>query len=385
MPKIFKKAVGAVQITSPSVAAGRMSASGAQIPGTGVRAELSLYRALREAVPIVDAALMKLVRLCGGINVETDCAATDTALADFLRTVPTGRGQRGIDSFLDSYLDSLLTYGRAVGEVVASPERGEIDAVICADPRRVEPLEGRTPLDFSLAGISEKGERYCLPRQELLLFTTLNPEPENPYGVSLLRSLPVYCDTLLKIYNAIGRNWERFGNPRFSVSYKPENGDILDASERVGQIAKEWQNAMQDSRGGALHDFVSVGDVQIRVIGAENAILDAEVPVRKLLEQIVARTGIPPFMLGLSWSTTERMSTQQADILTSELDAIRRTVTPALEQICEIWLRIRGLKSGVKITWNTVNLLDETELARAKLLSAQAVEIERRTGRQTSQ
>ena len=32
---------------------------------------------------------------------------------------------------------------------------------------------------------------------------------------------------------------------------------------------------------------------------------------RWILEQLVARTGIPPFMLGLSWSSTERMSTQQ--------------------------------------------------------------------------
>lgn len=34
------------------------------------RGELELYRAIREAVPIVDAALMKLVRLCGGVQVR---------------------------------------------------------------------------------------------------------------------------------------------------------------------------------------------------------------------------------------------------------------------------------------------------------------------------
>ena len=35
----------------------------------------------------------------------------------------------------------------------------------------------------------------------------------------------------------------------------------------------------------------------------------------KALEQLVTKTGLPPFLLGLNWSTTERMSTQQADIL----------------------------------------------------------------------
>ena len=37
--------------------------------------------------------------------------------------------------------------------------------------------------------------------------------------------------------------------------------------------------------------------------------------MRQILEQLVAKTGLPPFLLGLNWSTTERMSTQQADIL----------------------------------------------------------------------
>ena len=57
----------------------------------------------------------------------------------------------------------------------------------------------------------------------------------------------------------------------------------------------------------------------IKVIGADNQVLDSQVPVRQMLEQIVAKLGVPPFLLGLSWSTTERMSAQQADLLTSEL------------------------------------------------------------------
>ena len=31
--------------------------------------EIGLYRAIREAVPVVDAAICKLVRLCGGVSV----------------------------------------------------------------------------------------------------------------------------------------------------------------------------------------------------------------------------------------------------------------------------------------------------------------------------
>ena len=151
------------------------------------RPEFRLYRAIREAVPVVDAAILKLVRLSGGVRVLCQDPGAQAGLNEFLRTVPAGWNQRGIQSFLDSYLDCLLTCGRAVG------------------------------------------------------------------------------------------------------------------------------------------------DVEIKVIGAECSIPDCQVPVRLLIEQLISQTGIPPFLLGLTWSSTERMSSQQADIMTSELTALRRTLTPVVE------------------------------------------------------
>ena len=82
-----------------------------------------------------------------------------------------------------------------------------------------------------------------------------------------------------------------------------------------------------------MRDVVSVGDVSIKAIGADNQILDSETPVRQILEQLVAKTGLPPFMLGLSWSSTERLRAQQADMLTSELTALRRTLEPVLARV----------------------------------------------------
>ena len=78
--------------------------------------EMELYRSIREAVPIVDAALRKLVRLAGGVKVSCRESAAQEGLDWFLQHVNTGRGQRGIQSFLDGYLDSMLTFGRAVGD-----------------------------------------------------------------------------------------------------------------------------------------------------------------------------------------------------------------------------------------------------------------------------
>ena len=95
-------------------------------------------------------------------------------------------------------------------------------------------------------------------------------------------------------------------------------------------------------------------------------------PVGQILEQLVAKTGLPPFLLGLNWSTTERMSTQQADLLTSELWALRRTVEPMMLKICRTFLALEGLDTRVDIIWDDISLQDITEEAKAELYLAQA-------------
>ena len=336
--------------------------------GTG---EERVYRQLREAIPVLDAAIGKLVRLSGGFEVECKNTNAQRSMEDFLRNVPCGRRQVGMDSFLGGYMDSLLTLGRAVGEIVVAG--GKVRGVCWGDAAQIEIQEGGNPMEVVLWGPDEKGLLRPLPYQHLLLFTALNPEPGHPYGVSLFRGMPFLADILMKIYTAIGSNWERAGNVRYSVICKGgENMDPATAQERGAQMAQEWARAMEDGKNGTVRDFVAVGDVQIKVIGGEAPILDSQVPVRQILEQLVAKIGLPPFLLGLNWSTTERMSTQQADILTSELWALRRTVEPAVRKICRTFLAMEGLDDRFDIHWNDISLQDITQEAQADLYRAQA-------------
>ena len=336
--------------------------------GTG---EERIYHQMRQAIPVLDAAVGKLVRLSGGFEVRCRNEIAQEKLEQFLKTVPCGRGQFGIGNFLSGYLDSLLTYGRAVGEMVVT--KGKLRAVCWGDVTALEIHEGKNPLDMVLWGPDERGLVRPLPCQQLLLFTTMNPEPDSPYGVSMFRGMPFLADILMKIYQTIGTNWERAGNIRYSVICK--GGEDLDpavAQERGKAVADQWSRAMEDGKTGTVRDFVAVGDVEIKVIGGESPILDSEVPVRQILEQLVSKTGLPPFLLGLNWTTTERMSAQQADILTSELWAIRRTVQPAIERICRTYLAMEGLDNRVDIEWDDISLQDITEEAKADLYRAQA-------------
>ena len=340
--------------------------------GTG---EERIYREIREAIPVLDAAVGKLVRLSGGFEVKCANAAAQAAMDRFKKNVPCGRGQVGLDSFLGGYVDSLLTVGRAVGEIVVAGDR--VRGVCWGDATKVQIQQGDHPMETVIWGPDEKGVMHPLPYQHLLLLTTYNPEPEHPYGVSIFRGMPFLADILMKIYNALGSNWERAGNVRYSVICKDNDLDPATAQERGAQMAQAWAKAMEDGKNGTVRDFVAVGDVQIKVIGGEAPILDSQVPVRQILEQLIAKTGLPPFLLGINWSTTERMSAQQADILTSELWALRRNVEPMLEKVCKTFLALEGLDDRVSIEWNDISLQDITQEAQADLYRAQAEKLRR--------
>lgn len=339
--------------------------------------ERRLYDALRESVPIIDAAIDKILRLIGSVEVRCPDPAVQKELNAFLRNVPSGAAGVGVQTFLNSYLSDLLTYGTAVGEMVV--RGGELAALYNASLDDVE-LKAVTPLEIRV--MRREGAKAVPVRYPQLVFcSALNPPAGSAEGVSILHGLPFVSEILLQLYRTIGTNWQRLGNVRFAVTYKPP-ADAMDqayAKERAEQIADEWSRAMRSSE---VSDFVSVGDVSIRAIGADCPIPDSEVPVRQMLEQIVAKLGIPPFLLGLSWSSTERMSSQQADILTSELEAYRRVLTPVVEKICAMWLRLTGAPREFSVEWDDITLQDAVELANARFLNAKSSEIEHMEARE---
>lgn len=341
-------------------------------------AEYELYTLLREAVPIIDAAICKTVRLVGSFKINCEDKEVEFLLNRFISHVKVNSCENGLNAFISTYLDQMLTYGTAIGEIVPNTLNNDIAALYNASLKNIKLQVGKNPLNLEVCKKDENGHAIPLQYQNLLLVTPLKPEPGKIYGTSILKGLPFISGILLNIYHSINANWERVGNVRFAVTYKPgpDASEKAYAKERAMQVADEWSRAMNSSCG--VSDFVSVGDVSIKVIGADNQVLDSQVPVRQMLEQIVAKLAIPPFILGLSWSTTEKMSAQQADILTSELEFYRRCLDPVIEKICNKWLSFNGLSAHFNIVWDNINLQDEVESANARLMSARAAEIEKR-------
>ena len=337
-----------------------------------------LFEKIRRTVPIIDASISKMIRLTGSFEIQCSDARQQKYLDNFLKHVPVGLTGQSIYSFLDCYLDSLLVCGNAVGEIVLDKNCSHIAGLWNGNVADIIVKAGSSPMERKYLLKTSNGE-IVLKHPERILFSALKPPSGGIYGVSLLQGLPAFAEILLRIYECVGQNFDRAGNIRYAVTYKPtsESGDMAYARERAEAIAKEWSAGMQASKYGEIRDFVSVGDIDIKVIGAESEMPLTEIPVRQLLEQMISKLSIPPILLGLNWSSTERMSTQQADILTSELEYYRRLLEPVIFKIAKTYLQLNGSFAEINIIWDNINLQDEIELAQARLYHAQAEELEK--------
>ncbi len=371
--KLFQKKN--IPKTAPElISTQRSRCEGFTLPAAVQPCEKELYDRLRYAVPIIDAAIMKIIRLTGGFHVICSDEDCQQELDSFLESVPVGLTGRSIGCFADNFLDSLLTYGSAAGEIVHDSSQQRIAGLWNGDISRIRIAPGADPFSRSYSITAPDGSSKKVLHPERIVYSTLTG------GHSLLRGLPSLSGILMRIYECIGQNYDRAGNIRYAVTYKPpgEAGDMMYTRERAQQIAREWADGMNSAKYGQVKDFVAVGDVDIKVIGADNQLFDTNVPVRQILEQLIAKLSIPPFLLGLSWSSTERMSSQQADILTSELEYYRRLLTPVICDVGNAFLASTGSEATCSVEWDNINLQDETALADARLKNAQAREIEMR-------
>ncbi|MDE5570208.1 MAG: serine/threonine protein phosphatase [Ruminococcus sp.] len=372
--KLFRKKNQKMPRAAPELfKAERATASVFMLPTVAEPFEKELFDKLRYAVPIIDAAVMKIIRLTGGFRLISSDENYQEQLDRFCTDVPVGLKGKSLNCFADTFLDSLLTYGSAVGEIVIDNENQEISGLWNGDASATVISSGANPFERQYAIKCADGTLKKVNHPERILYASLTG------GHSLLRGLPALSGILMRIYQCIGQNFDRAGNVRYAVTYKPtDSGDFAYSKERAMQIAREWADGMNSARYGQVKDFIAVGDVDIRVIGADNQLFDTNVPVRQLMEQILSKLSIPPFLLGLSWSSTERMSSQQADILTSELEYYRRLISPVLCEIGSAYLCSVGSSAVCTVQWDNINLQDETELAEARLKNAQAAEIEAR-------
>jgi hypothetical protein len=341
----------------------------------------ALLEELRRTVPIVDRGVGVLVQLCGGVEVEAS-SGVRAELSEWLARVRVNQQQRGFQSWLEGHLDGMLMYGKGVGEMVPTRGRTDLHALTNLDPRSILFKVTDDPLALEVLQRQRHQAAPVRLNPATMAISLNGGHVDRPHGVSIFRSIPFVAKAARTIENATAQVWERMGAPPFHINWEPDEsfpdpqGTL--AGEVLADLKRSWDRVMtaRDPEAGGITDMLTSGKVTIRVMGAEGTPLSITEPFRAFAEQMVCLTGLPAWLLGMHWSSTERLAAQQAELIVTQIEAIRRSVMPQVEQIVETRQRLAGKSGRYKLKWTPITLHDRTEQARARAWEAQAAQRE---------
>ncbi len=374
-----------------------------------------LYEALRESIGLLDGSLDALVTLDGIVSVQGDNDKLVAEIEDWIDSVPVNDLETGLQAFYESQGNEVYEQGFNVGEWVLAPNGRDIERLRVADskgivfarteagldayyrapPRHPSSSSGLDAVESVLRrtpGLCHNvllGQGFQRIDPARMLYIVNSPEADNPYGTSKLRSLEFVSQILLKIENAVGRSWERYGDPPLHLQYKTKNAKIneIDLDRRKAALQAALAEALKSKSGGNSVDLVTavgaMDEVLISVIGAQGIALDSEGPVRTMKDEIHAKIGVPAWLIGLDSSGGPVEQQSEMVLQQSRTRWARRKA--GMTQLVATMLRLRGRtwkRGDWKLVQELPSLQNIMKIAQAKFLEAQAEMV---MGRSTGQ
>ena len=342
------------------------------------RIDLNLVVKLRESIPLLSGAILRMKQLVGWPEIEA-APRVKRDIDNFLKMLPNGRSQQGAKPWGQTHLDNCFCFGRAHTEILLTATRSDVHSLVEVDPRTTafRPL----PDGYNLAVAQwQYGGSTPVPLDPALTLTTVNDlRGDDPQGTSMIADIPFVADIYTKMLRAMGSTWDRFGTPTYFVKWNPPKDWNDPAGSQVKTIMAAPQAQMQqwalNKANGKNSDIFLAGDFTIEIMGAQGETLEFSESARTIAEQMCARWGIPPFMFGFSWASTERMSTAQAKAVTEIIDNLRDMFEPSIRQLIELRQAVTGGGSKFELRWPPVSLQDLLDVARADLMEQQAEQL----------
>lgn len=341
---------------------------------------LPLYDVIRESIPLIDVAIIKLVRLIGDFDFETfGNDSLRRKLEAFREKVKINYYQTGLDDYIYQVSDAAFAYGFSVGELVPNSIITNVERLKIGDSKtfKFKKDGNRLVLVQAVSGGFQE-----VPMRDNIFLLSFDNRNGHPQGVSLIASLPWVAQVLLRIEKSLENLYWRMGDPTFvSLVSGGDKSNYKQVKEAIDGLIEQFNAAFQARRQGKTMDIhggaPNGGKVDIKSLGADFNWPDVDKHTRLLIEQIISKTNLPPFSFGLNWSTTERMSKDQNDMLIMDTNARRRQLEPHIIEIIDSFLILTG-DAGArwKLRWKPVNMLDVMENSRARYFEAFAMEKE---------
>ncbi len=331
---------------------------------------LRVYRFLRDAIPDVSDAVWTWKRLCQtGFDIALEGASSAAAetrargLLDRLNERVNG-GDRGMDGLLDIFYTSLFTYGAAALEIVLSPSRESIRDVVPVDvwTVRFRRESGRLQA-YQVHG----GEELRLP-MERFVYVGLDRDGTNPYGRSMLRSIPFVVKIQQRLLEDMAKATHNAGWSKLHVQYQPEERQRGESGEQYQarmagnlELLRSKLNGLETDQNLVTYDNVKVSLVR----GEQHAQVFYE-NHKAVEEQVITGMHLMPILLGRNYGTTETYGTAQFEIVNRQVEAVNRSVKRVLERLYNFELALMWGEARARVRMRSNRTVDVLKAAQAR-------------------
>ncbi|NUM52543.1 MAG: hypothetical protein HUU46_02760 [Candidatus Hydrogenedentes bacterium] len=331
---------------------------------------LPVYRFLRDAIPDISDAVWTWKRLCQtGYDIEILRASSDQAKARaerLLRELDTrvNGGDRGMDGLLDVFYSSLFTYGAAALEIVLSQSRESIHDVVPVDVWTVRFRRedgGLQPYQV------HDGEAIKLPR-ERFIYVGLDRDGTNPYGRSMLRSIPFIVKIQQRLIEDMAKATHNAGWSKLHVRYTPQEKQQGESVEAFEQRVKQEFSQLREKLSGIETDqnIMTFDNVGVSLLRGDQHAQSFYENHKAIEEQIITGMHLMPILLGRNYGTTETYGTAQFEIINRQVEAVNRSVKRILERLYNFELALMWGEAQARVNMRTNRTVDVLREAQAR-------------------
>ena len=347
-------------------------------------ANLELYDVIREALPVMDVMITKRADLIGKFELD---ALGNKPLQDFFDALMSSAKidyfGTGLQFLLNQVYDSVYGKGFSVFELVPNKSYTEVDRFKIGRANDFRFQRDANTGDIIIGQIDVNGFRVVpIKDSRFVYYMAMDVRDGHPQGRSLLYCLPFIAQILIRMYKSIDNVVWRFGDPSMvAILTGGENTKQSDLETAASSYQAQITDVMIDRKQGKTRDIgVGVpygGAFDLKTLGSDARPMNTTELMRVTIEQAICKSGVPPSFFGLSWSSTERMASEQSEHLISIIENDREKAEPVIRRMIETAMILNGFSGRPwAMNWNTVNLKDEEKQAKARFANAQALEKE---------
>lgn len=287
----------------------------------------------------------------------------------------------GLDGMIDQLHGSSIARGGMACEVVVNSDATDIEDVLLVDPgtfieyKWIE-SEHRYAIyqqrdDFKKVDLYE-GNFFFVPHQ---------PKAGRPDGTLQFLPAVITMTQFYQLFSDSMRILNRIGYPRYDVEIDREallNSMPASMKSTIEQQNKVFQSAFEEVSNnlrkiGKDSDIVHFDSNKINVIGG--GVNGAGIDVRawfEVLEPLIVNSfNMTPVLMGRLTSGSYSLGTVEFKIVTDTVDSMRRGSKRILEDVINMWARVRGYPVYAVVTHNPIDWEVQKDKLEVELMQMQ--------------